>query len=100
MNDQQVQQGRVTKIVRVPFASSSAGASHSDHVDGYGIIRSELGTEVFFVGAVVAEQTFVELEIGDTVCFELEPGPLSRASRVLVQPEIDNSQPSFVRETA
>lgn len=78
---QRVQNGRITKVVRVPVAS---GGSNSDDLEGYGILRSELGTDVFFVGAV-AEQEFKDLEVGDSVCFTLEPGPFARASKVWVQ---------------
>ena len=86
MSDRQGQRGRITKIVRVPFASFASGEPDSELFSGYGILRSAQGKDVFFVGTVVVNRMFESLDIGDEVGFVLEPGPLLRAARVWVQP--------------
>lgn len=77
--------GEVTKIIRVPFASAAADESPSRKVDGYGILRTEMGKDVFFEGTVVANGMFDSLSIGDQVIYKLQEGLLAHASRVWVQ---------------
>lgn len=78
MSDSRIRQGHVTKVVRLP----SAAATMNGDLEGYGIVRSDDGRDVYFVDAVVVDGGFADLEIGDAVNFTLEPGPLARAIRV------------------
>ena len=80
MTTESDRQGLIAKIVRVP-AASATGGSHPNELDGYGIVRSTNGDDVFFVSAAAAD-CFKDLQVGDSVVFSLEPGPFSRAARV------------------
>jgi cold shock CspA family protein len=51
--------------------------------EGYGIILSQDGREVFFLHSAVADDGFEELQSGQTVGFSIEDGPLGRASAVV-----------------
>lgn len=77
MSGQPAELGRITKLVRMPSDQTS-----ETELDGYGILRTQNGKDVFFVPSVVEEGGFAEFEVGDEVSFTLESGPFSRASRV------------------
>ena len=87
--EESIQQGRVTKLVRVPPAPLSPDGSPAHDFEGYGILRSSDGKDVFFVGIAVAPRDFARLETGTEVSFIMEPGPFLRAARVWIPPAPD-----------
>ena len=94
MSEKQRRRGQITKIVRVPCEATPKSNSLPAEFVGYGILRPEMGQDVFFAGADVANGRFESLDIGDEVSFLMEPGPLSRAARVWA-PAADRHRPSI-----
>ena len=85
MNRQEPRRGSILKIVRVPHVSSPPNErSDAKDYQGYGILRDVSGEKIFFVGSAVQGAEFAQLEPGFEVTYELEPGPLARASQVRV----------------
>ncbi|MCA9211983.1 MAG: hypothetical protein KDB27_02875 [Planctomycetales bacterium] len=82
MSVRHAQRGRITKIVRVPRIGECPFDTGCPSPEGYGIIRSTNGKDVYFVDAVVCEETFAQLYVGDEVWFTFEMGPLSPAASV------------------
>ena len=81
MKQQTSRKGKITKLVQIGHAISNCGdeTDHNGERSGYGLVRDEDGEEVFFVDSVVIKGRFQELEIGQSVFFELESGPFLRA---------------------
>lgn len=81
---QQTFSGTLQKVVRVPSVHDDNGLCSSD-LEGYGIVRSSEGADVFFVDSAVSHGGFFELESGMDVGYVLEDGPLARAAEVWPQ---------------
>lgn len=82
MNRKVNRKGKITKLIRIGPTTPAHGdeAQRDEEQYGYGIVRDEHGEEVFFVDSVVIKGRFPELELGQSVVFELESGPLLRAA--------------------
>lgn len=72
--------GTIKKVVKV--AVGDAPKEGGCVGEGYGIIRSSDGRDVFFVNSVVQDGRFEELQQGQEVLFTIEDGPLGRAAVV------------------
>ena len=92
MSGQPAELGRITKLVRIPSDPSS-----ENEFDGYGILRTKNGKDVFFIRSAVEKGEFAELEVGNEVLFSLEAGPFSRASHVWTFVADRSSNPSFTK---
>ena len=81
MNRKANRKGRITKLIRIGHTIPAHGdrAQLDEKRYGYGIVRDEYGEDVFFVDSVVIKGRFPDLELGQSVVFELESGPLMRA---------------------
>jgi cold shock CspA family protein len=76
-----MQRGTIQKVVRLA-AFPEQGVTTTD---GYGIIRSVDGQDIYFVlDQVVGTSNNNNIASGMVVDFELEDGPFSRAIKVLV----------------
>lgn len=71
--------GTIKKLVKVEVAGNARAACETE---GYGIIRSDEGQEIFFVNSVVEGARFEELRQGQRVTYTIEEGPLGRAAVV------------------
>jgi cold shock CspA family protein len=75
--------GIIKKIVRASLPVPGAVANRERIAsEGYGIIRTSDGREVYFLNAAVEDSRFEELHQGQTVKFELEEGSLGIATSV------------------
>lgn len=54
--------------------------------EGYGIIRTADGRNIFFLNTAVQQGCFSELLVGQRVRYTLEDGPLARAAKVVPLP--------------
>lgn len=81
-------QGIIKKIVRASLSvpGPNAAPEYAPAKEGYGIIRTTEGREVFFVHSAVVGDRFNDLRQGLTVEFVLEEGPLGLATSVVPDP--------------
>lgn len=85
MTKNQIQMGKITKVVHVCFdANDVGGETNLDGCHGYGILQGAGGQDVFFVDTAVQDAAFADLEAGREAFYTIEPGPLGRAAKVWV----------------
>jgi cold shock CspA family protein len=82
-------QGIIKKIVRASLSipGSPSVREHASGVEGYGIIRTLDGRDVFFIHTAVQGDRFQDLHEGLRVDFTLEEGPMGHATSVAVGTE-------------
>ena len=85
MAEIQIRAGKINKIVHVRFAARKSGhETNLDNCDGYGILQSADGQEVFFVDTALQDAHFADLQPGRHALYVMETGPLARAAKVWI----------------
>ena len=89
MAEDDIQFGKIMKVVHVRFAANGSGdETNLDRCDGYGILQGIDGRDVFFVDTALQDARFSELEAGQEAQYVIEPGPLHRAAKIWVTTSI------------
>lgn len=108
MAEDEIQPGKITRVVRVRFvADTTSDATNGDAAngdamnsdamnsdamnlvgcDGYGILQDNHGRDIFFVDSALQDARLTELEVGQQVGYVIDSGPLSWAAKVWVAPK-------------
>ena len=76
--------GEIKKLMFAapPGSTQDAVSALAGKQRGYGLIRSDEGGSVHFIGLVVQDGKFGDLGAGRHVEYDLEDGPLAQASTV------------------